>query len=101
MENQKIPKSEKTENCPEEDTICILRALERTILNDIVLTGIKDIKSASMEIRKDILISILIPIRDKVELLRTCINSIIETERECYLEIIIIDNNKKYFFNII
>ena len=45
------------------------------------------------EMPKDILISILIPIRDKVELLRTCINSIIETEIECYLEIIIIDNN--------
>ncbi len=45
------------------------------------------------EMPKDILISILIPIRDKVELLRTCINSIIETELECYLEIIIIDNN--------
>ena len=46
--------SEKTESCPEEDTICILRALERTILNDIVLTGIKGIKSASMEKIKDI-----------------------------------------------
>jgi len=32
----------------EEDTICTLKSLENTILNDIVLTGIKNIKNASM-----------------------------------------------------
>ena len=41
-----------SEICLEEDTICILRALENTILNDIVLKGIKNIKNASM-MKKD------------------------------------------------
>tara|TARA_Y100000385_G_scaffold281416_1_gene334190 strand:+ start:7412 stop:11998 length:4587 start_codon:yes stop_codon:yes gene_type:complete len=36
---------------PEEDTICILRTLENTILNDIELTGIKGVTNATM--RKD------------------------------------------------
>ena len=42
--------SDETESCnsPEEDTICILRTLEKTILNDIVLNGIKGITNASM-----------------------------------------------------
>ena len=41
--------SEKTNDCsPEEDTICILKSLETTILNDIVLTGINNITNASM-----------------------------------------------------
>tara|TARA_B100000575_G_scaffold294364_2_gene309861 strand:- start:10167 stop:14654 length:4488 start_codon:yes stop_codon:yes gene_type:complete len=35
-------------NCDEEDLICVLKSLENTILNDIILTGIKDIKGASM-----------------------------------------------------
>ena len=39
---------------PQEDTICILRALENTILNEIVLTGINRITSASMICKKDI-----------------------------------------------
>jgi len=47
--------SEDTYDCdtPEEDTICILRALENTILNDIVLTGIKNIQNASMSKNDD------------------------------------------------
>ena len=51
---QYINKITDNTNCPEEDTICILRALEKTILNDIVLTGIKGIKSASMSKYDDI-----------------------------------------------
>jgi DNA-directed RNA polymerase II subunit RPB1 len=38
----------------EEDTICILRTVERTILNDIVLTGIKGLTNASMSKKDDI-----------------------------------------------
>jgi len=40
--------SDENDNCPEEDTICILRTLEKTILNDITLSGINGIKNASM-----------------------------------------------------
>ena len=40
-------------NAPEEDTICILRTLENTILNDIVLTGIKGISNATMQKNTD------------------------------------------------
>ena len=34
--------------CDEEDVICVLKSLEKTILNDITLTGIKNIKNCSM-----------------------------------------------------
>ena len=34
--------------CDEEDVICVLKSLEKTILNDITLTGIKNINGASM-----------------------------------------------------
>ena len=37
-----------TEECPEEDTICILKTLEKTILNEITLSGINGITNASM-----------------------------------------------------
>ena len=42
--------SDQTKDCntPEEDNICILRTLEKTILNDIVLNGIIGITNASM-----------------------------------------------------
>jgi DNA-directed RNA polymerase II subunit RPB1 len=40
--------SDENDNCPEEDTICILRTLEKTILNEITLSGINGIKNASM-----------------------------------------------------
>ena len=39
---------ESTEDCDEEDLICVLKSMENTILNDIILTGIKDINGASM-----------------------------------------------------
>ena len=35
-------------NCNQDDLICILKTLEKTILNDIILIGIPEIKSASM-----------------------------------------------------
>lgn len=35
-------------NCDQEDMICMLKSLEKTILNDIILTGMKGITSASM-----------------------------------------------------
>jgi len=37
------------DNCDEEDIICILKTIEKTILNEIILSGIKNIKNASME----------------------------------------------------
>ena len=41
--------TDKTNDCsPEEDTICILKSLEYTILNDIILNGINNIKNTSM-----------------------------------------------------
>ena len=46
--------SETTTDCPEEDTICVLRALEKSILQDIVLSGIKNITNASMSREDDI-----------------------------------------------
>jgi DNA-directed RNA polymerase II subunit RPB1 len=39
---------EETEDCDQEDTICILKTLEKTILNDIILTGVKNITGATM-----------------------------------------------------
>lgn len=44
---------------------------------------------------KSLKLSILIPIRDKVDLLRNCINSIEKYPTKIDLEIIIIDNNSK------
>ena len=32
----------------EEDMVCVLRSMEKTILNDIILTGVKNIKNVSM-----------------------------------------------------
>ena len=47
--------SDKTNDCsPEEDTICILRSLESTILNEIVLTGINNITNTSMSKYNDL-----------------------------------------------
>ena len=37
------------QGCDEEDVISVLKTLEKNILNDIILSGIKDIKGASME----------------------------------------------------
>ena len=37
------------EGCEQEDVISILKTLEKTILNDIILSGIKDITGCSME----------------------------------------------------
>ena len=37
------------QGCDEEDVISVLKTLEKTILNDIILSGIKDITGASME----------------------------------------------------
>ena len=39
---------EETDDCDQEDTICILKTLEKTILNDIILTGVKNINGATM-----------------------------------------------------
>jgi DNA-directed RNA polymerase II subunit RPB1 len=39
---------EEIDDCPEEDTICILKTLEKTILNDITLSGLDGITNASM-----------------------------------------------------
>jgi DNA-directed RNA polymerase beta' subunit len=39
---------EEDSNCDQEDMICMLKSLEKTILNDIILTGVKGITSASM-----------------------------------------------------
>lgn len=43
-----IDQSDENDDCDEEDMICILKTLEKTILNDITLTGIKNIKAVSM-----------------------------------------------------
>jgi DNA-directed RNA polymerase II subunit RPB1 len=40
--------NEEVKGCDEEDMICVLKTLERTILNEIILTGIKGIDSSSM-----------------------------------------------------
>ncbi len=40
---------ESNSNCDEEDIICILKTIEKTILNEIILSGIKNIENASME----------------------------------------------------
>ena len=40
--------TDETEESDEEDMICVLKSLEKTILNEIILTGKKNIKSASM-----------------------------------------------------
>ena len=40
---------EEEDNCDEEDIICILKTIEKTILNEIILSGLKNIESASME----------------------------------------------------
>jgi DNA-directed RNA polymerase II subunit RPB1 len=39
---------EEDANCDQEDMICMLKSLEKTILNDIILTGVRGIDSASM-----------------------------------------------------
>lgn len=39
---------EEDANCDQEDMICMLKSLEKTILNDIILTGVRGIESASM-----------------------------------------------------
>ena len=46
-----IKKDTKDENddCDEEDVISVLKQVEKTILNDIILSGIKNITGASME----------------------------------------------------
>jgi DNA-directed RNA polymerase II subunit RPB1 len=41
-------KKEDDPQCDQEDMICILKTVEKTILNEIILTGIKNINSASM-----------------------------------------------------
>lgn len=43
------PSEETQDECDEEDMICVLKAFEKTILNDITLTGIKNINGASMD----------------------------------------------------
>ena len=50
IENLTSQDKDDTENasCDEEDVICVLKSLEKTILNDITLTGIKNIKGVSM-----------------------------------------------------
>ncbi len=48
-------KTEESE-CDQEDMICILKTLEKTILNDIILSGIKGIDSASMESKENYLV---------------------------------------------
>jgi GT2 family glycosyltransferase len=40
-------------------------------------------------------VSIIIPTRDKPELLRNCINSVLETTRHLEVEVIVVDNNSK------
>lgn len=40
--------NEEVKGCDEEDMICVLKTLERTILNEIILTGVKGIESSSM-----------------------------------------------------
>jgi GT2 family glycosyltransferase len=40
-------------------------------------------------------VSIIIPTRDKSELLRNCINSVLETTRHLEVEVIVVDNNSK------
>ena len=47
MRIQPFEGSDDKEDC-EEDMICVLKSLEKTILNDITLTGVKDIKGVSM-----------------------------------------------------
>ena len=42
--------------CDQDDMICILKTLEKTILNDIVLMGIQNIKSATMECNKNYIV---------------------------------------------
>jgi DNA-directed RNA polymerase II subunit RPB1 len=39
---------DEADDCDEEDKICVLKALEKTILNEIVLRGVKGIHSGSM-----------------------------------------------------
>ena len=44
----RIEEPSEEDNCDEEDLICVLKSLEKTILNEIILTGIKNIKGVSM-----------------------------------------------------
>ncbi len=53
----------------------------------------KKIKFIEWATPKDSLISIIIPTRDKVELLRNCINSIHKYSRSSNIEILVINNN--------
>ena len=43
-----LEKHSEEDDCDEEDLICVLKSLEKTILNEIILTGIKNIKGVSM-----------------------------------------------------
>ena len=43
-----LEKPSEEDDCDEEDLICVLKSLEKTILNEIILTGIKNIKGVSM-----------------------------------------------------
>ena len=47
-----LEKPSEEDDCDEEDPkICVLKSLEKTILNEIILTGIKNIKGVSMRIQ--------------------------------------------------
>ena len=73
----------------------ILKKFNNFYPSDCSITVNKKLSSLEYNygISKNILISIIIPIRDKVELLKTILKSIIETEPGCYLEIIIVNND--------